>query len=100
MSCRDGEEALEHVRAEGHGIDMIMLDMMLPGINSLSVTRQLRANPHWRDLPIVMSSTRSSPSVVGAARSAGLDGWAVKPFRPRNLTATLERVCAQKEPGK
>ena len=97
-SFEAGETALRRVSGDGHGVDVAILDMMLPGIDGLTITRELRANPFWRDRPILMCSTTASPSVLRAARDAGLDGWAVKPFQPRNLIATIEKLHRRVSP--
>ena len=83
----DGSTAL--VLAEEHRFDLILLDLMLPGIDGLEVCRRLRERS---DTPIVLLTARSGDSDKVVGLDLGADDYVVKPFSPRELMA---RVRAQ-----
>ena len=83
----DGEDALTHVR---HGqFDLLLLDVMMPGRDGFAVLKELRADPNYRDLPIVMLTARAAERDL--QRGAGATDYIVKPFDPAHL---VERVRA------
>jgi DNA-binding response OmpR family regulator len=85
--ANDGAEAL--VAAHQHAPDLVLLDVMLPGIDGLEVCRQLRETS---DVPIVLLTARSGESDKVVGLDLGADDYIVKPFSPRELMA---RVRAQ-----
>jgi len=84
--CASGEEALEHV-GHGNGIDLVLLDVMLPGIDGIEVARRLRQSGHIQ--PIVMVSARDRTADAIAGLDAGADDYITKPF---DLDEVLARV--------
>jgi DNA-binding response OmpR family regulator len=83
----DGSVALE--LAAGARFDLILLDVMLPGVDGLEVCRRLREST---DTPIVLLTARSGDSDKVVGLDLGADDYVVKPFSPRELMA---RVRAQ-----
>ena len=80
----DGAEAL---RAAHHqSLDLILLDVMLPGVDGLEVCRQLRDES---DVPIVLLTARSGDSDKVVGLDLGADDYVVKPFSPRELMARI-----------
>ena len=90
----DGEEALKKVETEKP--DLVILDVMLPGINGLEVCRRLRSQPETATLPIVMLSARSKVSDRIAGLQSGANEYLAKPFDARQVAvcaaALLERA--------
>jgi DNA-binding response OmpR family regulator len=84
----DGESALEDLLAER--ADLVVLDLMLPGIDGLEVCRRLRAKGD--DVPVIMLTALGSETdrVVGLER--GADDYVTKPFSPRELVLRVESV--------
>lgn len=87
LEAADGPTALEIARAER--CDLVLLDVMLPGIDGLEVCRQLRDEG---DTPIMLLTARSGDSDKVVGLDLGADDYVVKPFSPRELMA---RVRAQ-----
>jgi DNA-binding response OmpR family regulator len=84
----DGEGALTQLR--DHPADLVVLDLMLPGIDGLEVCERLRARGD--DLPVIMLTALGSETdrVVGLER--GADDYVTKPFSPRELVLRVESV--------
>ncbi|MBA3687520.1 MAG: response regulator transcription factor [Chloroflexi bacterium] len=80
----DGAQAL--VAAHQHVPDLVLLDVMLPGIDGLEVCRQLRENS---DVPIMLLTARSGDSDKVVGLDLGADDYVVKPFSPRELMARI-----------
>jgi two-component system, OmpR family, KDP operon response regulator KdpE len=87
-----GEEALQAVLS--HRPDIIILDLGLPGINGIEVTRRLR---EWLQTPIIILSVREAEQDKIAALDAGADDYLTKPFGTGELLARM-RVALRKQP--
>jgi DNA-binding response OmpR family regulator len=72
--------------------DLIILDLMLPGLDGLSVCKQLRANPTTNEVPIVMLSAKGEESDVVIGLEMGADDYVAKPFSPKELLARIRAV--------
>jgi two-component system cell cycle response regulator DivK len=86
-TARDAESALEAVASIRPGL--ILMDIQLPGMDGLELTRQLRADPDTRDIVIVATSAYAMASDKRKAREAGCDGYIVKPIDVRTLPETV-----------
>ncbi|MFH1775511.1 MAG: response regulator transcription factor [Chloroflexota bacterium] len=93
LSAYDGIEALRLAR-EGHP-DLIVLDLMLPGIDGLEVCRTIRAES---DVPIVMLTARTTDRDKLTGLELGADDYVTKPFSPRELAARV-RTVLRRLPG-
>jgi CheY-like chemotaxis protein len=69
--------------------DMILLDLMMPGLDGLQVTRKLKANPETASIPIVAVSAMARPDDREAALAAGCDEFVRKPFELDDLEALI-----------
>ncbi|MBG6085606.1 MtrAB system response regulator MtrA [Zhihengliuella flava] len=89
--CNDGAKALDTF----HEVqpDLVLLDLMLPGIDGIEVCRQVRAES---DVPIVMLTAKSDTADVVRGLESGADDYVPKPFKPAELIA---RVKARLRPG-
>jgi len=83
----EGNEAL-HAAREGHP-DLIVLDLMLPGINGLDICRTLRAES---DVPIIMLTAKTNEEDRLKGLQLGADDYITKPFSPRELAARVRAV--------
>jgi phosphate regulon transcriptional regulator PhoB len=89
-TARDGEEALKKVR-EGH-LDLIILDLMLPGIHGMELCRILRNNPKTAHVPIIMLTARGEESDKVRGLDSGADDYMTKPFSPKELMARVKAI--------
>ncbi|MCU0724217.1 MAG: response regulator [Planctomycetes bacterium] len=90
VPVKDGDEALRRIRRDNP--DIVLLDLMLPGIDGLEVCRRLRADEVTRDIPIVMVTAKGEESDVVLGLGLGADDYIVKPFSPRELVARVKAV--------
>jgi len=89
-----GEEALQKVPAELP--DLVVLDLMLPGVNGLDVCKALKSNPKTQHIPIVMLTAKGEESDIVAGLELGADDYITKPFSPRVLVARVRAVLRRK----
>ncbi len=89
-----GEEALKSIRKKRP--DMVLLDLMLPGIDGLEVCRALRSDEATRDLPIVMLTAKGEEADVVTGLELGADDYITKPFSPRVLIARIKAVLRRR----
>ncbi len=87
--ARDGDEALRSV--EAFTPDLILLDAMMPKRDGFDVCQTLRANPAWRDLPIIMLTAKSRDVERQKGIALGATDYITKPFSTRELVATVRR---------
>ncbi len=83
----DGLAALRAARRERP--DLILTDVMMPGLDGFGLLRELRADPETRDLPIIMLSARAGEESRVEGMEAGADDYLVKPFSARELLARV-----------
>jgi DNA-binding response OmpR family regulator len=83
----DGHTALELLDADPP--DLIVLDMMLPGVNGLDILRRVRS---VSSIPVIMLTARAEESDRVAGLELGADDYVVKPFSPRELAARVNGV--------
>lgn len=93
LTCNDGLEALRLAR-ESHP-DLIVLDLMLPGMDGLEICRTIRQES---DVPIIMLTARSTDEDKLAGLGIGADDYVTKPFSPRELAARV-RTVLRRLPG-
>jgi len=85
-----GEEALRLVQQQQP--DMVLLDLMLPGIDGLEVCRQLKSGGDTSSIPIVMLTAKGEEADIVIGLEIGADDYITKPFSPRVLIARLKAV--------
>jgi DNA-binding response OmpR family regulator len=87
-TARDGEDGLSLIRSEFP--DLVVLDIMLPGIDGLDVCQRIKADPSLRAVPVIMVTAKSEESDVVLGLGVGADDYIVKPFSPRELVARVK----------
>ncbi|POR02307.1 ArsR family transcriptional regulator [Alkalispirochaeta sphaeroplastigenens] len=93
-----GEAALNQVRKAPP--DLIVLDLMLPGVNGWEVCRELKQDVLYRSIPVVMLTARTEDSDVVAGLEVGADDYVTKPFNPKVLMARLRAALRRAgDPG-
>jgi DNA-binding response OmpR family regulator len=88
--CRDGGEAAGLVRAESP--NLVLLDLMLPGMDGLEICRVLKQDRLTRGIPIIMVTAKGEESDIVAGLSLGADDYVRKPFSPKELVARVRAV--------
>ncbi|WP_238010272.1 response regulator [Dactylosporangium sp. AC04546] len=75
--------------------DLVVLDVMMPGMSGIDVCRQLRIEQGTKSLPIILLTARAQEGDVEVGFGAGADDYIVKPFSPRELVSRVEAVLAR-----
>jgi DNA-binding response OmpR family regulator len=89
QTASDGEKALESLRT-GRPFDLVVLDVMLPGMDGISVCQELRNGDFpSTDAPVVMLTARHDETSVVVGLEVGADDYVTKPFRPRELVSRV-----------
>jgi len=86
-AVESGELGLQHAIANHP--DLIVLDLMLPGMDGLSVCRALKNNDETRDIPIIIASAKGEEADIITGLEMGADDYVAKPFSPKVLIARL-----------
>ncbi|MFP4638547.1 MAG: response regulator [Spirochaetaceae bacterium] len=94
VTVQSGEEALR--RVGNTEPDLIVLDLMLPGQDGLSVCKALKADPATAAIPILMLTAKSEDSDVVRGLELGADDYLTKPFSPKVLVARIRAVLRRR----
>jgi two-component system, OmpR family, alkaline phosphatase synthesis response regulator PhoP len=90
-----GEEALRAVEAKPP--DLVLLDIMLPGLDGLKVCRKLKGSPEFASIPIIMLTAKGEEPDIVAGLNMGADDYVTKPFSPKVLLARVQAVLRRAE---
>jgi len=93
----DGEDALEKIRKGA--FDLVILDLMLPGIQGVELCRMLRSNPKTESIPIIMLTARGEVSDKIRGLETGADDYMTKPFSPKELLARVKAILRRAGEG-
>jgi DNA-binding response OmpR family regulator len=102
VEAESGTQALKLLRDQP--ADLILLDIMLPGLDGFAVTRSLRHSPDYAalslngEIPIIMLTSRGDEADRIAGFELGVDDYVVKPFSPRELVARVKAVLRRAAP--
>ncbi len=90
LSARDGEDALDMANKEQP--DLVILDLMLPGMDGLEVCKALKGGAKTARIPIIMLTAKAQESDKVIGLELGADDYMTKPFSPRELVARIKAV--------
>ncbi len=90
-----GGEAL--LKAQAQRPDLIVLDVMMPGVDGWEVCERLRESPELSTVPIVLLSARAQEADVARGYALGVVEYVTKPFDPQDLVETVRRHLAEDE---
>lgn len=89
----DGDAALPKIRAMRP--DLVVLDVMLPGISGYDICRDVRGDPALREVKILMMTARGSSVERRRGQAIGADGFITKPFELKELRQEMRRLLAE-----
>jgi diguanylate cyclase (GGDEF)-like protein len=95
ISCISGKDALEAV--EEDSIDLILLDIMMPGMDGYTVCKTLKANPQTNTIPIIFITAKNDEKSIEMAYDIGGDDYITKPFLPKELLARVKKELKIKD---
>jgi len=96
LPVADGTAAVEACLADRP--DLVILDVMMPGMSGLEAARVLRADASMNGVPIIMLTARAQESDIEQGFEAGADDYVVKPFSPRELAVRVAAVLGEDAP--
>ncbi len=91
-TCSNGEDALQ--RAEEFGPDVVVLDVVLPGIDGFEVCRRLRTLPAVSDVPVIMLTAQAQDEDRRRGYALGVQEYLTKPFDPPALVELVRSAVA------
>jgi DNA-binding response OmpR family regulator len=91
----DGDAALAAIAREPP--DLVLLDVMIPGRDGYAVCQEIRANPAWRGMRIVMLTAKGGDIQREKGLSLGADDYVTKPFSTRELVERIRRILDRVE---
>jgi DNA-binding response OmpR family regulator len=86
----DGRKAVERIDA-GPAADLVLLDVMLPYLDGFELLEKLRANAAWKQVPVIILTSRTREHDAVRALGLGADDYLTKPFSPAELVARIRR---------
>ena len=93
----DGEHGLAALRKRR--FDVVLLDLMLPGLDGLEVCRRIRAIPEVATIPVIMLTAKGEDVDRIVGLELGADDYLPKPFNPRELVARIRAILRRSAPG-
>ncbi|MEC7583987.1 MAG: response regulator transcription factor [Planctomycetota bacterium] len=90
IPCRDGEEGLSRIRTDNP--DLVILDLMLPGMDGVEVCQRVKSDPMTNSIPIIMVTAKGEEADVVLGLGIGADDYITKPFSPKELVARIKVV--------
>ena len=98
QGATSGEDGLALVASSRPNI--VLLDLMLPGVSGLKVCKRLKANPDLQSIPVLMVSAKGDESDIIAGLEMGADDYVTKPFSPKILVARVHAVLRRSHGSK
>ncbi len=97
ISALDGPAGLE--KAKKKGPNLIILDLMLPGMDGKDICRSLKSNPQTQSIPILMLTAKAEETDRLIGFELGADDYVTKPFSPKELVLRVKAILRRKEVG-
>ncbi len=95
--ARDGEAALQAM--EEQLPDLVLLDVMMPKRDGFDVCETIRANPAWKDIPIIMLTAKGRDVEREKGLALGADAYITKPFSTREAMERIKQFLSKDETG-
>jgi diguanylate cyclase (GGDEF)-like protein len=86
--CHAGDEAIR--RIADTSVDLVLLDVMMPGMDGYEVCRRLKADQHWRHIPVIMLTAKDTTRDLVRGLEIGADDYITKPFNTEELIARIQ----------
>ena len=91
-TARDGMEGLDELSVES--VDLVILDLMMPGANGLEILSKIRSDPLRSDTPVIILTAKGQDADRDAAMAGGANDFMTKPFSPKKLIARIHEIIA------
>lgn len=90
LEACDGEDALN--KLQNTRVNLVISDVNMPKMDGISFLKALKSHPQHRFTPVLMLTTESEQTMKQAGQAAGAKAWMVKPFRPEQLLAAVQKL--------
>ncbi len=100
LEFTDGQEVIDYLNSNANARPdedmhwLVVLDVNMPRLNGLSTVKQLRQNPYWAKLPVLMLSTSDDPAVINESIANGANGYITKPRQMEGYVAIFDQFFA------
>ncbi len=84
-----GQEALDAIERDQP--DLVLLDIMMPGLDGFEVCRRIKINPETKDIPVIMVTAKKSGDDMARGEEVGADWYITKPFKSAMVIETIQR---------
>jgi DNA-binding response OmpR family regulator len=92
LTAPNGKVGLELLEKHYNNIWLILLDIMMPGQSGFAVLKQIKANPEYKNIKVLLFSVKSHELDIKKGLELGADGFIVKPISGKNLVATIKNL--------
>lgn len=92
LAVADGEAALRQLRGELP--DLLILDVMLPGLNGFEVLKAIKSDTRLKSLPVIVLTAKTQPQDRELAEAIGVSAYLTKPFSNRDIVEQVRRLTA------
>lgn len=92
IEATDGKDALAKMKVEQ--VNFVITDWNMPEMDGLAFVTQIRSTDEFKNLPVLMVTTRSVKEDIVEAMKAGVNNYIVKPFTPETLKAKIDQILA------
>ena len=91
IEAKDGQDAIN--KLTGQKVNLIISDVNMPIMDGITFVKQVKTMAAYRFTPIIMLTTESDESKKREGQAAGARAWVVKPFKPEQMLAAVQRLC-------
>ena len=86
----DGKDALG--KLAGQRVHLVISDVNMPNMDGITFVKEMKKNPAYKFVPVIMLTTEGSDEKKKAGQEAGAKAWVVKPFQPQQMLAAVSRI--------
>lgn len=90
LEAVDGKDGLDRLGISK--VDMLITDLNMPNLNGIELIKNVRDNPEFKFMPIIILTTESQDDKKQEGKAAGATGWIIKPFKPEQLLTVVKKV--------
>ena len=90
VEAKDGNDALAKLQA--NKINLIISDVNMAGMDGLTLAREVKQQPKYKFMPIIMLTTESGADKKSQGKAAGVRAWIVKPFEPQSMLDAVAKL--------
>ncbi|MCX8069211.1 MAG: response regulator [Thermodesulfovibrionales bacterium] len=90
LEATDGKDALN--KLTGQKVNLIICDVNMPNMDGITFLKEIKNKPNYKFTPVIMLTTESQEAKKQEGRAAGAKAWVVKPFKPEQMLAAIEKL--------